>query len=213
MNDNTLIDALLGGADTETEYDQDGRRQAHSSITTPTIRRETNRRRLERIGREQSCAEQIATLPAEGEEIVMLMDGQWHGWDLVGAVLHLASPATIQHLGVATLGFNRTQAQHLNNLLDTGHIEAVTMIASEMFRDKNIPEYTALHEALTSRGQRLATTRNHAKLITLELTDGRKLVAHGSLNLRRCNSIEQVVLANAPDLHDFFRQYIEEAAA
>jgi hypothetical protein len=65
---------------------------------------------------------------------------------------------------------------------------------------------------MAQRGQTVATTRNHAKLLCFDLNDGRKLVAHGSLNLRRCNAYEQVALAHDAALHDFLASYIDEVA-
>ena len=65
---------------------------------------------------------------------------------------------------------------------------------------------------MEERGQTLASTRNHAKLILWELDDGRFFVAHGSLNLRRCNAYEQLSLSQDKKLHEFFATYIDEIA-
>jgi hypothetical protein len=180
--------------------------------TATTLHRESPKRRMLRMERERACAEQIGHLPEPGHEVVMLMTGDWHGWDIVSAVLHLTQPATIVSLKIATLGFNRTQARHLADLIDAGAIASMVMVVSEIFSSASNGEYHALSDLLSERGQTLATTRNHAKILCFELNDGRKLVAHGSLNLRRCNAYEQVVLAADADLHDFFASYIDEVA-
>ena len=177
-----------------------------------TLHRESPRRRMLRMTREQSCAQQIDRLPQPGHEVVMIMDGGWHGFDLVSAVLHLAHPTRIEHLHIATLGFNRTQAQHLANMIDAEAIGGVTMVVSEIFAEASNGEFHLLHGLLAQRAQTVATTRNHAKLICFTMADGAKLVAHGSLNLRRCNAYEQVALANDDQLHQFFVQYIDEIA-
>lgn len=175
-----------------------------------TIRR-ARARVMKRLARQTNAARQIERLPRKGEDLVMIMTGNFHGWDLVGAILQLAGEQTsIDYLRVATLGFNRTQSDELAELLDAGRIGAVSFMVSELFRDKNVAEFDYLAQVLRSRGQRIEANRNHAKLILVELSDGRKLALHGSLNLRRCNSWEQLVISHDAKLHDFFADWINE---
>ena len=209
MNETSLIDALLGTAGDGGKPDDQASHQ-HSNIITPTLRREAPKRRFERIGREEACALQIGSLPEPGQEIIMLMSGNWHGFDLVTSILNLAHPATIRHLYVASLGFNRVQAQHLARLFDQGLVESIAMVFSEIFSEKSNGEYAQLVGLMQARGQKVSASRNHAKIITTELSDGRKFVCHGSLNLRRCNAIEQVALSADADLYRFFTDYIKE---
>ena len=75
------------------------------------------------------------------------------------------------------------------------------------------PEFEQLRNALESRRQIVATARNHAKLLLFKLDDGRTLAAHGSLNLRRCNSFEQLSISTDPALFDFFAAFISDAIA
>jgi len=178
-------------------------------ITATTHRRESKARRTKRLTREQNAIAQIGELPSDGEDLVLIMTDDWHGWDLVAAIHELAR-CNIDALHVATLGFNKRQTEHLADLIDAGVIRQVTMLVSEMFREKNKAEFATLRDALESRGQRIAATRNHAKLMVFRLADGRRLCTHGSLNLRRCNSFEQVVITHDAGLCQFFQQFIEE---
>jgi len=45
-----------------------------------------------------------------------------------------------------------------------------------------------------------------------DMADGRKFVTHGSLNLRRCNAYEQVVISQDEGLFEFFRKFITAMA-
>lgn len=51
--------------------------------------------------------------------------------------------------------------------------------------------------------------RNHTKLMLLSTTDGRRIVAEGSQNLRRCHCYEQVAISDDAELYAFFRSFIE----
>ncbi|MEM1027526.1 MAG: hypothetical protein AAGJ38_05535, partial [Planctomycetota bacterium] len=74
-------------------------------------------------------------------------------------------------------------------------------------------EFGYINDQLTPLKARVGVARNHAKLMLVRLTDGRHIVAHGSLNLRRCNSFEQIAISQDPDLYDFFAKYINDAMA
>lgn len=213
----SIIDDILANLATGATRATAGTQAKHVPLAKPrhpiTHRVESARLRMRRLGRERTASQQIEKLPTAGEHLMLLMTGNFHGWDFVGAVLDLAQPATIDHLHIATLGFNRQQAGHLADLLDRGTVGAVTMLVSEMFRDKNKAEYADIHRLLVDeRGQCVACTRNHAKLLCFALSDGRRLALHGSLNLRRCNSYEQAMLSHDADLHRFFTDYIEGQA-
>lgn len=201
------IDAILDGGDLE--YAGDGRRRRVGSATRTVARIETPRRRFQRLTRTRSCVEQIGHLPAKGEELLMILDGRWHGWDLVESVLQLAATPIVE-LRVATLGFNRANTEQLCDRIDAGEIGSVRMLVSEMFRDKSPNEYEHTRVALAERNQVIGATRNHAKLICFRMEDGRRFTADGSLNLRRCNSFEQCRLTRDEKVYDFFTHYIDE---
>lgn len=67
-----------------------------------------------------NAADHLQRLPDDGESIHCVMRGNYHAWDLVPALLRLAQSsgsqssgsqaATIDYLGVATLGFNAQNA-------------------------------------------------------------------------------------------------------
>lgn len=190
----------------------------HNPLTAPratlapqTHRRETTKRRFARVRRQSRAVEQIGKLPGKGEDLVMIMTGSFHGWDLVGAVMDLTG-CPIRELHVATLGFNQAQTLHLAEMIDAGQIGKLTMVVSEMFREKNPREFKGLAEAMTARGQVVAANRNHAKLLLFDMADGRKYVTHGSLNLRRCNAYEQVAISRDDALFEFFRKFIAAMA-
>ncbi len=179
----------------------------------PRLERRAQKRRMIRMSREAAAAEQIGRLPEPGEDIYLIMTGRFHGFDILTAMLDMVGEGVwCESLWIATLGFNRSQTDTLAELIDAGRIERLTFLVSHMFTEKNVGEFQYLEQALTDRGQQIANSRNHAKLMLLQLSDNRFIVAHGSLNLRKCNSFEQLVITQDENVFEFFRDFIEDAS-
>ena len=155
-----------------------------------------------------NAARHLVRLPEMGETIHAIMRGNYHAWDLVPAVLRLAAPATIEYLGVATLGFNRQNAAELVELLDAGQVGRVDFICSCYFRSTSGDEFAFLHSQLTARKQRVVAIRSHAKILLFELSDGRRLVIESSANLRSCSNLEQFALTHDAELLAFHKSWI-----
>ena len=212
--DQNLIDSLLdpeGTQDTTAgEYAADGSRRRVGIERDPAHRRQPKLREFRRGLRHEAAKEVIGTLPEAGGEIVIVLAGTFHGVDLFTATLDLAGvPA--KFVDFATLAINKTHTELLAGLYDEGRVQAMRMLISDVFRANSIPEWTHLSQTFERIGQPLHTARNHAKIICVEFVDGRKFAIHGSLNLRRCNSYEQAAIAHDAELHDFFRQFIDDA--
>ncbi len=69
--------------------------------------------------------------------------------------------------------------------------------------------FTLTHE-LTTRGQRVLAMLTHAKILLMELTDGRGFTVESSANLRSCSSIEQITMTHDAELLAFHRQWITD---
>jgi hypothetical protein len=69
---------------------------------------------------------------------------------------------------------------------------------------------TPLAEALHRRGHSIAAIRCHAKILLMELTDGRHIVVESSANLRSCRNIEQFTMTDDHDLLLFHRGWMLE---
>lgn len=217
-----LIDSILGitqerytgQEELDTDFGKDGQRNTHRQVDQKAYRHKASVRHLRQMQREVAAAEQLDPLPEAGHEIILLMTGNFHGMDLITAVLRLAETATCEHLRLATLGINRIQSQQVADMIDAGMVGQFTILISEMFEEKNIPEVNTLRLLMDERKPRTSVivNRNHCKLATFAMSDGRRFAMHGSSNLRRCNSIEQMALSHDAGLHDFFANYIDTAA-
>ena len=132
----------------------------------------------------QNAIEHIGRLPEPGEAFHLVTAKQYSLWHVVKATLHLAAPATIARLTVATLGFSRQNLEELLQLLDAGHIGKVDFLFSVYFKSNEREICERLAHELTTRGQRVVAMLTHAKVLLIETTDGRSYVVESSANLR-----------------------------
>ena len=168
------------------------------------------RRRMLHMLHVANAAKALDRLPEPGETYPVVMRGNYNGWDIVPAVLRLAAPATIAELNISTLSFNEQNATELIELLDAGQIGRCTFLCSVYYRSMKdgAPVYEGLAEALTTRCHHIAAIRCHAKILAMELIDGRCLVVESSANLRSCRNIEQFTMTHDADLLRFHRGWM-----
>lgn len=179
-------------------------------VSAHIARRIVAKRTLRDLREITSAVKQIDPLLGRDESVHCLMRGDFHGWDLVPAVLKLAAPATISELIVATLGFNMQNATELVELLDRGDVGHVLFVCSCYFQKSCPREFEALRAGLVERQQQIVAIRSHAKILGLQLSDGRCIVIESSANLRSCRNIEQLAMTESPALYAFHRQWIAE---
>ena len=142
-------------------------------------------------------------LPEPGEAFHLVTAKRYSLWNVVQAVLQLAEPATINYLGIATLGFSKQNLEELLADLDSSRIGRVDFLFSVYFKSNEKEICQRLAHELTTRGHRVVAMLTHAKVMLLELTDGRQLVVESSANLRSCSSVEQIMFANDTALFAF----------
>ncbi|MGO9919511.1 MAG: hypothetical protein ACLQIB_33040 [Isosphaeraceae bacterium] len=152
--------------------------------------------------------EHVGRLPSEGESFHLVTRGKYSLWHIIRATLHLAAPATIAYLGVATLGFSKSNLEELLDLLDRRQIGKLDFLFSVYFKSNERELCQRLVHELTTRGQRVVACLQHAKILLIELSDGRAFVVESSANLRSCSSIEQITVTHDRALLDFHRAWI-----
>lgn len=158
------------------------------------------------------AVKQLVRLPAEGETLHFVMSGNYHGFDMIPAV-HRLSPGgePITRLVVATLGFSRKNNLQMCKMIDDGMIvgTSVFIVCSEFFAKTDANVYKMAKEDIEARGGCLRITRNHAKIIAIQLA-GNHIVTEGSANLRSCVNYEQVTMFNSRELFDFHAGWLSK---
>ena len=172
--------------------------------------RRTDRSIMLDARRLQDAVAHIGRLPKPGEAFHLVTAKRYSLWHVIEAVLHLAAPATIAYLGIATLGFSKQNLDELLAEIDAGRIGKVDFLFSVYFKSNERESCERLAHELTTRGHRVVAMLTHAKILLMELTDGRAFAVESSANLRSCGSIEQIVITHDCELFDFHRQWIGE---
>ena len=151
----------------------------------------------------------VPYLPEAGESLHGLMTGRFDLMHLIVVIVEM-KPVALARMRLATLSFNGRNLSEMLRLLDSGKTKQLSLVCSKFFaeHDKDLFEETL--QEFHKRGQLVAAPRSHAKVVCLEFTDGTKLVAEGSPNLRTNSNVEQIFIANDTGLHDWHAQWIDQ---
>lgn len=180
-------------------------------IPPDLLHRRRAARRLLIDGRhERNAVELIRQLPEKGESLHFVVDGRFEPCDLIPVTRGLVKPETICRLEISTLGLNRDNVACIANGMDQGKIGQVTLLCSHCFAKAEPESFAYLREEICGRGGRVAGLRTHAKLILMEISDGRCFTIEGSANLRSCMSVEQFVWTNDRELLEFHRNWMTD---
>ncbi|MDP1589633.1 MAG: hypothetical protein Q8M07_17905 [Prosthecobacter sp.] len=126
--------------------------------------------------------------------------------------LIIAHRGACSHLRVATLGLSAANAEQLANLFTAGLIGELTIVASHYFQQ--VDKTTTYRQicAILAGKARIVITRSHAKVILLPTAGGDHYIIEGSANLRSSDNLEQMLILNDQETHDFHAGWIDDLA-
>lgn len=115
----------------------------------------------------------------------------------------------IRKMTISTLSMSQENVDSLANLLNGGYVDQLNLIISHYFfsheRQALIPY---IYQNLDINNQfQLAVSGTHAKTVIFDTLGGKKIVIHGSANLRSSNNLEQFTIEDNPELFDFYDDY------
>lgn len=170
-------------------------------------RRRPRKRLLRQALQGEEIAAIVPTLPAPGESLHIIANGNYDFWRFVPHLLELlAAPA---QGWFSTWTMNRGNVLELLDLFDGGKLTSILMLTGLYFKRRESAVYATLLEGLQDRNQRYLAFRNHAKLILLQ-TSTAALVVEGSANFTANPRVEQYVLTHDLDLLKFHAGWMEE---
>ncbi len=112
---------------------------------------------------------------------------------------------------ISTLSMSQDNVDSLANLMRGGYIDELNLVISIYFwsheRNGLIP-YIYEQLDIDNRFQ-LAVAGIHTKTCQFETLGGRKIVMHGSSNLRSSGSMEQFTMEENPELYDFYDEKLK----
>ena len=170
-----------------------------------------SRRGIKALIRPENAACIVANLPAgPGDRTHCVLRGDFVLCDMIPQVI-AASGGECDHLRIATLGMSVANADTLACLVERGAVRKLTVVVSHYFQqvDKTTT-FRTVSERLAGKA-RLAVTRSHAKVILIPtLRDA--YVFEGSANLRSSDNLEQMLVVNDRETHDFHAAWIDQLA-
>ena len=127
----------------------------------------------------------------EGSRYDVVVNGSFIFGDFLEAFI-VRNNAKCKKLTISTLSLNQNNVDSLHNLITHGYIDELNLIVSAYFYNMEIRAlipYIYRQLDIDNRLQ-LAVANVHTKTAQLETLGGKKIIAHGSANLRSSGSIE-----------------------
>lgn len=138
----------------------------------------------------------------DGERVDALLSGNFIFGEIFEA-LAVEKMVQIQDLTLSTLSVGAENVVSLSNLMQEGFLGTLNIIVSDYFWSHNRVNAAFIYEHLDIGDRfQLAVSGTHTKIAMLSI-GGRKIVCHGSANLRSSRSVETMTIETNPDLYDF----------
>lgn len=149
----------------------------------------------------------------ENKRFYALLHGNFIFGDIFEALICKAKDySQVKKLTISTLSYSQENVDSFANLLNFGLINELNIITSDYFfghEIRGLVPYTYEKLDIDNKFQ-FAVCQTHAKIGQFEFENGRKIVIHGSANLRSSNNIEQICIEENADLYDFNQKWFDE---
>jgi len=157
----------------------------------------------------QNLADDLGDIPL-GFRADVILDGSFIFGDFIEALI-VKNNWNVIDLTISTLSFSFENIYSLKNLLTGDYVQELNIIVSGgFFAKENHPTMIipAIYEELDIDDKfQLAVADVHTKIVLIKTECGRKIVIHGSSNLRTSANIEHICIENKPELHDFYSEF------
>lgn len=144
----------------------------------------------------------------KGERFDAFVSGNFIFGDFIEAYL-VEQHAQATKMTISTLSMSQNNIDSLRGLLMDGYINELNLVISAYYwaneRNSLVP-YIYKTLDIDNRFQ-LAVAGIHTKTCHFETLGGRKIVMHGSANLRSSGNIEQFTMEENPELYHFYDEH------
>lgn len=165
------------------------------------------------LRKEQICYENAQKLArdlrvTQGCRYDLLISGSFIFGDFIEAFM-THNNCRAEKMTITTLSLSQNNVDSLHNLLRGGYIGELILIVSDYFyaheRSGLVPY---IYKQLDQEGYnfQLVVAFCHTKTVHMITAGGKKIVMHGSANLRTSGNVEQFTLEENPDLYDFYER-------
>lgn len=144
----------------------------------------------------------------KGSRYFAIIDGSFIFGDFIEALI-VEKNYHVKEMTISTLSFSDENIDSLFNLIDGDYLDKLNMIVSTGFYAHErwlLIKYA--HEKLDIDNKfQLSVASTHCKTTCIETHCGKKIVIHGSANLRTSDNIEQICIEENEALYDFNMEY------
>jgi hypothetical protein len=120
--------------------------------------------------------------------------------------------AKVKKMTVSTLSLSQENVDSLHNILAGEFVDELNLIVSAYFYGnefRSLIPYIYRELDIDNKFQ-LAVVGTHTKTCTFETSGGRKIIIHGSANLRSSGNLEQFTIEENESLYDFYNEYTDK---
>lgn len=140
-----------------------------------------------------------------GERADVLANGSFVFGDFIEAYI-VENNAHCPRMTISTLSLNQNNVDSLATLMQKGYVDELNLVVSRYFWAYEARALVPYIYRELDHGNRfqLAVALVHTKTAQFETDGGRKIVIHGSANLRSSGNVEQFTIEENPELYDFY---------
>ena len=148
-------------------------------------------------------AHDIGPLPLNFRAFILL-DGKFIFGDFLEALI-VNNDWVCEELTVSTLSMSQDNIDSLKNLVKGGYLKSLNIIISHYyFATERAGLMPYMYDQLDIDDKlQVAVASVHTKIAMIRTVCGKKIIIHGSANLRTSSNIEQIVVEHTPSLFDF----------
>lgn len=148
---------------------------------------------------------------SENDRYYCLLSGNFEYGDFIEAFV-MMKPIKVKTLTISTLSMGKNNIDSLKTLMTKGKVDKLNLVVSDYYFAHNkstaIPYIYLELDDEKKENFNFAVAATHCKVALLETYCGKKIVMHGSANLRSSSNIEQLVIEISNELYDFNFNYI-----
>lgn len=141
----------------------------------------------------------------KGQRSDVIVGGNFIFGDFIEAYV-VTHRAKCRKMTISTLSLSQNNVDSLRNILANDYVDELNLIVSVYFwgnERRSLMPY--IYEKLDIENKfQLAVAAIHTKTAQFETLGGRKIVIHGSANLRSSGNVEQFTIEENPEIYDFY---------
>jgi hypothetical protein len=146
----------------------------------------------------------------KGERSDVFVAGSFIFGDFIEAYI-VSHNAKVKKMTVTTLSLSQENVDSLHNLIAGNFVDELNLIVSVYFYGnefRSLIPYIYRELDMDDKFQ-LAVIGTHTKTCTFETLGGRKIIIHGSANLRSSGNLEQFTIEENETLYDFYDEHTD----